>query len=95
MNLTEEQLEELESVAGLFFSIYEIMIVLEIPVHMEEEFTELLNYKKENPIFKAYHKGRLTADIELRIAIKQAALNGSNPAQNSMREFYINSLPVL
>ena len=34
----------------------------------------------------------ITAEIELRQSIKQAAANGSNPAQNTMLDFKINSM---
>lgn len=91
MNLTEEQLKELEELAGLFFSPSEIMLNLEIPIHLEDEFRDIILLKNDDPIFIAYNKGRIAAEIELRQAIKQAALNGSNPAQTSMLNFYLNS----
>ena len=93
MNLNEEQLKELETMAGLFFPIPEIMIGLGIPVHMENEFSEILKFNKEHPAFQAYHRGRIAAEVELRQSIKQAALNGSNPAQTTMLEFLNNSKP--
>jgi hypothetical protein len=91
MNLTEEQLKELETMAGLFFKFEDIMIALGIPFAQEFEFEETIKYKMANPAFIAYNRGRLTAETELRQAIKQAAMNGSNPAQNSMMEFYNKS----
>ena len=91
MNLTEEQLSELERLAGLFFSLSEIMVNLEIPAHHEDEFSNIILYENEHPIFKSYNKGRITAEIEMRQAIRQAALNGSNPAQTSMLNFYLQS----
>lgn len=91
MNLTEEQLKELETMAGLFFTVEDIMIALELPLFDEPEFTTIIKYQKTNPAFIAYNRGRLTAETELRQAMKQAALNGSNPAQNSMIEFYNKS----
>jgi hypothetical protein len=87
MNLSGELLEEVENMAGLFFSVPDIMICLEIPIHQEEEFSEILKYNTGHPLYKAYHKGRLTAETELRQSIKMAALNGSNPAQNAMIHF--------
>lgn len=91
MNLTEEQLNELETMAGLFFTVEDIMIALELPLFDEPEFTTIIKYQKNNPAFIAYNRGRLTAETELRQATKQAALNGSNPAQNAMIEFYNKS----
>lgn len=91
MNLTEEQLNEVEMLAGLFFSPSEIMINLEIPFHLEDDFLNILKLENNHPLFIAYHKGRLTSEVQLRQSIKQAALNGSNPAQNTMIDFYLNS----
>jgi len=87
MNLTEEQLKELSELASLFISKEDIRIALEIPLHNEVEFLEILDDEKDNPIFMAYHSGRLKTEIELRVAIKKAALNGSNPAQTTMNNF--------
>jgi hypothetical protein len=93
MNLTTQQLEQLKIMAGLFFSVQDILIALEIPLYLEEEFSNLIICEKEHPVFQAYHKGRLTAETQLRQAIRQAALNGSNPAQSTMLEFYNKSKP--
>lgn len=87
MNFSEEQLEEVESMAALFFSVRDIMICLELPPHAEDEFTEILQVGYTHPLYKAYHTGRITAETELRQSIKMAALNGSNPAQNTMLNF--------
>jgi hypothetical protein len=87
MNFSEEQLEEVESMAALFMSVQDIMICLELPLYAEDEFTEILEANYNHPLYKAYHTGRLNAEIELRTSIKMAALNGSNPAQNTMLNY--------
>lgn len=91
MNLTEEQLKEVETLAGLFFHPADIMTIVGIPAHEADIFYDIIGIEKENPLFQSYHKGRLTATVELRHAIKQAALNGSNPAQSMMVEFFNKS----
>lgn len=91
MNLSEEQLNEVETLAGLFFNGADIMSVIGIPVHEAESFMEIIWLQCEHPLYIAYHKGRLTAAVELRQAIKQAALNGSNPAQTTMIEYFNKS----
>jgi len=91
MNLTEEQLKEVETLAGLFINPEDIVLIIGLSREKTEEFIIILEIEKDNPIFKAYHKGRLKATVELRQAIKQAALNGSNPAQISMIEFFNQS----
>lgn len=91
MNLNEQQLKELELLAGLFFSVTDIMISLDIPLHLEGEFTDIIKYRCEHPAYTAFQRGRITSQTQLRQSIKQAALNGSNPAQSTMIEFYNNS----
>jgi hypothetical protein len=73
--------------ASLFMTVKDIMICLELPPREEDDFTEILEANYNHPLYKAYHKGRLGAEIELRQSIKMAALNGSNPAQNTMLNF--------
>ena len=87
MNFSEEQLEEIESMASLFMPVKDIMICLELPPFMQDDFIEILETDYSNPIYKAYHTGRLNAEIELRTSIKMAALNGSNPAQTTMLNY--------
>lgn len=91
MNFSEAQLEEIESMASLFYDVGDIIIALEISPQEDEFFRDIIGFEREHPAYKAYHKGRLTTDIELRTAIKMAALNGSNPAQNSMINYYNQS----
>jgi hypothetical protein len=91
MNLTGDQLKELLTMAGLFIPVAEIMTAIGIALHQEDDFIELIRFNKTHPAFLAYNKGRLEAETELRQAIKQAARNGSNPAQTTMMEFYYNS----
>ena len=87
MNFSEEQLEEVESMAALFMSVRDIMICLELSPIEQDNFMDILETEYSHPLYKAYHTGRLGAEIELRTSIKMAALNGSNPAQNSMLNY--------
>ena len=91
MNLTEEQLKEVETMAGLFLSVSEICAVLELDEETADYFDSCMIVKNNHPFVKAFMKGRLTAEVQLRTAIKQAALNGSNPAQGQMIEFFNKS----
>jgi len=83
MNLNEQQLKAIEEMAKLFYSPEDIAINLEAD---PDEFTELIAIH-EGDIFKAYMKGWLASDMELRQSILQAALNGSSPAQQMMKDF--------
>ena len=88
MNFSQDQLKEIEDMAGLFFCAGDIAINLEL----NEEETELFSFRIDSknttfPEVAAYLKGRLTAKIVMRKAIKQSAQNGSSPSQQQMLNF--------
>lgn len=83
MNLTEEQLKEVEQAAYMLLS--PTMIAISLEVDDNEFWTELLT--RGTPIFKAYYKGYLRQLSELRASIIKSAQNGSNPAQQEMLKF--------
>ena len=91
MNLTEEQLNEVEAMAGLFFTVEDICTVLELDSETVDYFDSCISVKNNHPFVKAYFKGRLSAEVQLRTAVKQAAMNGSNPAQNTMIDYFNKS----
>jgi hypothetical protein len=85
MNLSEEQLSMVEEMAGLFFSPEMIAINLELNTEDSEDFIYGVENKSTfRPIVAAYYKGWLDAEITLRKAIKQSAMNGSSPSQQMM-----------
>ena len=86
MNLTGEQLSEVQEMAGLFFSIEDIADNLELTETQVEDL--LLDCQlRVGEFFKAYRRGWLTAEVKLRKSIEKAAENGSNPAQQMMLDF--------
>jgi len=87
MNLSAEQLNEIENMAALFFSPEEIAVNLGLTEDDAEYFHIAVECKSDAPCSVAYFKGRLTTEIELRKSIKQSALNGSTPAQTAMLNF--------
>lgn len=91
MNLTEEQLSEVEAMAGLFFTVEDICAVLELDAETADYFDSCMKVKNKHPFVHSYMKGRLSAEVQLRTAVKQAAINGSNPAQNTMIEYFKKS----
>ncbi len=87
MLLTEEQINEIETMAELFFSIPDIAINIEVdPLDLQEEIQS-----ESGLAFTAYRKGWLRGEIPLRKSIAQAASNGSNPAQNMMLDLMAKS----
>lgn len=83
MNLTQEQLEEIESMASLFLQPDDIAVNIGVD---PDDFTDLIN-TKSGPVYLAYFKGWMKTEVELRQSILQSALNGSIPAQQMMREY--------
>ncbi|TLX73709.1 hypothetical protein E9993_14725 [Labilibacter sediminis] len=81
-NLNEEQIDTIEQMAELFYSPEEIAINIEVK---SDELTAELHVDDSN-VRAAYLRGWLKGDISLRKGIAQAAANGSNPAQQMMRE---------
>jgi hypothetical protein len=82
MNLNEEQLREIESMAELFFSPAEIAANLEVDC---DDFIAVLKTEK-GLIYQAFTRGQLQTKTKLRDSILSAALNGSSPAQQIMRD---------
>lgn len=78
MNLTDEQLTELQRFAGLFFNVEQIAIVLQVDaIELAEE---LANTQSE--AHKAFWKGRLMEEARQREVVFNLSAGGSAPAQN-------------
>ena len=88
MNLSEEQLNMVEEMAGLFLPPEMIAVNLELNEKDSEEFLiGVINEYTRMKIVAAYFKGRLQSEIELRRSIKQSANNRSSPSQQMMLNF--------
>ena len=73
----ESFLSDLESHSALMFTRHEIAVIMEVdPV----ELSDLL-LDKQSPAYKAFQRGRLKREAELRKGIFDLAQNGSSPAQ--------------
>ncbi len=73
----ESFLSDLESYSSLMFSRNEIAVIMELdPV----ELSELLR-DTQSLAFRAFQRGRLKREAELRKGIFDLAQNGSSPAQ--------------
>ncbi|MEI7982349.1 MAG: hypothetical protein WCI71_11900 [Bacteroidota bacterium] len=69
---------EVETYASLMFTKEEIAIILEVD---PAELVTLLEYQ-EGLVFKAFQRGRLKREAEVRKGIFDLAQNGSSPAQS-------------
>jgi len=90
--ITQEELLEMENMAGLFFSTEQICIAMGWDAEILEYFNIAIEMMDTlDLLYSHYFKGRISAEIELRQSIKQAARNGSNPAQLAMLDFHKDS----
>ncbi len=88
MNLTEEQISTIEEMSELFYSPEDIAINIEV----NAEVLRAQLHLEENQARIAYLRGWLKGDLSLRKGIAQAAANGSNPAQQMLREIQKENL---
>lgn len=92
MNFSEEQIDECEQMASLFFSPEDIAINLELTEEQSEAFVSAVTMRyTSHPLVAAYMKGWFSAEILLRKAIKQSSLNGSSPSQQLMIQYQNNN----
>ncbi len=75
MDELEERLAQIEQYSGLMFSREEIADILDVDRQL---LTELL---EDGDYLRAFKKGRLLREAQLRKAIFDLAANGSSPAQ--------------
>ena len=73
----ESFITEVETYASLMFSKEEIAVILEVdPVQLVDLLEDM-----DNPVFRAFQRGRLKREAEVRKGIFDLAQNGSSPAQ--------------
>lgn len=76
--LDKNKLIELERLAGVFYTVPQIAIVLQVEqLDLDREIFRNGN----TPEYTAYHKGKLQSEADVRQAIFKAAKDGSGPAQ--------------
>ena len=73
----ESFITEVETYASLMFSKEEIAVILEVdPVQLVDLLED-----QDNAVFRAFQRGRLKREAEIRKGIFDLAQNGSSPAQ--------------
>ena len=91
-DITTAQLSEVQDMAQLFLDPATICIAMDWNRDILDSFVAAIQIDDNTDLlYRAYFKGRISAEIELRRSIKQAAANGSNPAQETMINFFKNS----
>ncbi len=77
IDLNESFITEVETYASLMFTKEEIAVILEMdPVQLHTVLED-----QDNPVFRAFQRGRLKREAEIRKGIFDLAQNGSSPAQ--------------
>jgi hypothetical protein len=77
IDLNESFITEVEAYASLMFTKEEIAVILEVD---PAELATILE-AQDNLVFKAFQRGRLKREAEVRKGIFDLAQNGSSPAQ--------------
>ena len=83
MNLTEQQLKEIEELAGLFLEPEEIAVLMDISTN---EFFAQLERKRGN-IYQAYFRGKTTSKKEIHENVVKMAKHGSPQAEELAKQF--------
>ena len=73
----ESFITEVETYASLMFTKEEIAVILEV----DPSELKVLLKDQDNPVFRAFQRGRLKREAEVRKGIFDLAQNGSSPAQ--------------
>lgn len=82
IDLTEQQLQQITDLAGLFFTPREIAVIMELPADLLITGVEV----DSSHIHKAFWRGRLKEEYNIRSKVKKLADSGSSPAQTMMIE---------
>jgi hypothetical protein len=88
MNLTDEQILQVEEMAAALLPAGEIAILLGLPADERKSFEEIVKTHTNSIVFLAFHRGRLTTKYELRKTVIKLAKHGS-PAAEPIAEKYI------
>ena len=89
MNLTVDQLKNVEKYASLFLSPYEIAVLIdECPIQFIKELQSI-----KSPLALAYNKGKTRTKAEIREKVVSHAKMGSPTAQ-ALAEKYIEEQKI-
>jgi hypothetical protein len=88
MNLTDEQIQQIEEMAAALLPSDEIALLLKLDSTNRKLFAEIVKTHIDSPIYMAFHQGRLSTKLELRKTVIKLAKHGS-PAAEPIAEKYI------
>jgi len=88
MNLSEEQIQQIQDMASALLPASEIAILLGLSAQERTEFCEIIKNHTNSEVYMAFHTGRLTTKFELRKTVIKLAKHGS-PAAEPIAEKYL------
>ncbi len=88
MELTKEQLIEIEEMAAAFMPPDEIAILVHIDPASRDRFCEICRSHKTSELYNAYQRGKLKTKFELRKTVVKLAKAGS-PAAEPLADKYL------
>ena len=88
MELTKEQLDEIEEMAAAFMPPSEIAILMYISPEYQDVFCEICKSHKKTDIYAAYQRGKLKTKLDLRKTVIKLAKAGS-PAAEPLADKYL------
>lgn len=88
MNLSDDQLLQVEEMSAALLPAEEIAILLNLPAEKRSLLTEVVKTHIHSPVYMAFHRGRLSTKFELRKTVIKLAKHGS-PAAEPIAEKYL------
>ena len=88
MNLTDDQIRQVEEMSAALLPADEIAILLNLPPEKRTLLTEVVKNHIHSPVYMAFHRGRLSTKFELRKTVIKLAKHGS-PAAEPIAEKYL------
>ncbi|MFA6261082.1 MAG: hypothetical protein WC760_06420 [Bacteroidia bacterium] len=91
MQISQEQLQEIENFASRGFLIKEIAAILGV----DEPRFERIFSMDSHPAVQAFQRGTLKAQLTIRNSIFDSAVSGSGPAQTEMLKIFSKQVQYL
>jgi len=88
MNLTNDQIQQIEEFAAALMTAKEIAMLLGLNPDDRNSFEEICKNHESSDIFLAFQKGRLQTKFELRKTVIKLAKHGS-PAAEPIADKYL------
>jgi hypothetical protein len=92
MELTDEQLKQVEEMSAALLPPAEIAILLTIPAENRKLFEQICKTHECSKLYDAYQRGKLTTKLDLRRTVIKLAKAGSPAAEPLADKYMIEQL---